>query len=248
MVRRSFPSGWASRFVLALTVTLVGWGVCFPVRADSGALSSNVYKDPKGYFKIRPPASWTVREYGSDPRGKVGFDYSSGTRKIQLKIIGMASNFPNFEALLSDCERTAERLRSRYRAKIVCSKGSLFGLPAVEAHVKLPNGFTQKQFQVLMGKNHYTFALGGHPDLFKRYLPLAKQSIGTFEPMFPVATPGDEKRHALASKIRLANLYLRIGKPQWALVAVEEGLKLDSGNQELLELHAQLLNSSGGKR
>ena len=35
--------------------------------------SEKQYVDPKGYFKIVPPAQWKIEEYPQDPRGKVAF-------------------------------------------------------------------------------------------------------------------------------------------------------------------------------
>jgi len=199
-------------------------------------LAQSVYSDPKGFFKIRPPEGWIIKEYPTDPRGKVDFNSSNAPPKAQLKVIGMASPFTDFDELLSDCRSGANRMQSRYGGSVVVNEITKFNVKAVEIIFSIPGIFKQLQHQILLGKNYYTFAFGGSPDQYDRYKTTALSSIDSFEPVFNEFSRGDALLHVIASKIRLAEVYLSIGRKDWALIVVEEGLSIDGQNKKLLEL------------
>jgi len=200
------------------------------------ALSQTLYSDPKGFFKIRPPDGWFINEYSSDPRGKVDFNSSNTSSKAQLKIIGATSPFSDFSGLLTDCRNGAERMRARLGGTSSVKEISKFNVKAVEIRFDVPGKFKQLQIQVLLGKNYYTFAFGGSPDQFERHEKVVLRSIETFVPVFKESSGGDSTSHIIASKVRTAELYLSIGRKDWALVVVDEGLKFDKQNKKLLEL------------
>jgi hypothetical protein len=205
-------------------------------------LSQTLYSDPKGFFKIRPPEGWFINEYATDPRGKVDFNSSNSTSKAQLKIIGQANPFPDFDALLTDCRNGAERMRSRIGGTSTVKEIIKFNVKAVEVQINVPGKFKQLQYQILIGKNYYTFAFGGTPEQFDRNERQANKSIETFEPIFKEITTSDYVSHIIASKIRTAELYLSINRKDWALVVINEGLQIDKQNKRLLELKDKGLN------
>jgi endonuclease YncB( thermonuclease family) len=65
-------------------------------------------------------------------------------------------------------------------------------------------------------------------------------SIATFEALPKKLSAGDARALAVATKIRLARLYIEVGRRDWALTAVKEGLAIDPENKELLQLEAKL--------
>jgi len=204
-------------------------------------LSSQVYTDPKGFFRIRPPAEWIVEEYKSEPRGKVNFNWVEGGRKAQLKLIGAANPFADFDALLQDCKNGIQAIQARWGATCEIKTTTLLGEKAVLILSSIPKlSFGQYQVQVLSGGSYYTVGYGGHDQVYDKYLSLAKLSIETLEALPRNAKPGEAQAHILASKIRIARLYTQIGKDDWALSAISEGLAIDPKNEELLQLRKRI--------
>ena len=205
-----------------------------------GDLANKVYADPKGFFKIRSPQGWTVQEYKADPRGKVDFNRIEGAHKVQLKVIGAANPFADFDALLRDSRGQIERLRARvggeYDLKIV----TFCGQKAALLLIVLPSGFHQYNMQIIARGHYYTLAFGGHEKLYEKYLPLVRASMETLDPVATNVKPEDARAHIVASKIRLARLYAKVGKTRWARTAVKEGLSIDPQNTELLVLKRDL--------
>lgn len=224
-------------FALVVSISAV---VFAQQTATAGArdivLSQTLYSDPKGFFKMRPPEGWFINEYSSDPRGKVDFNSSNTSSKAQLKIIGATSPFSDFDGLLADCRNGAERMRARLGGTSSVKEINKFNVKAVEIRFDVPGKFKQLQFQVLLGKNYYTFAFGGPPDQFDRHEEVVLRSIDTFEPVFKESSESNAISHIIASKVRTAELYLSIGRKDWAVVVVDEGLKLDKEHKKLLEL------------
>ena len=213
--------------------------------AIARGLASQVYSDPKGFFKIRPPAGWTLEEYKSDPRGKVNFNWNEGGKRAQLKVIAAANPFANFDALLQDCKNTMQRIEARYGATYKVEKTTLLSEKAAVIHTSLPNGFRQYQVQLLLAGNYYTFGYAA-PDqqLYDKYLLLAQASIQTLEALPRKAKPEEARAHVLASKIRLGHLYIEMGKKDWALTAINEGLDIDPKNDQLLQLKKDIAAQS----
>ena len=235
--------------VTVLVVVFVAIGLLpFRIYAESSGsrltevakLANQVYTDPKGFFKIRPPAGWTVEEYSADPRGKVNFNFIEGSMKIQLKLIASSNPFDNFEALLQDCQNGVERLRARMRGKYKVSAITFLNQKAVEVLMFLASGFKQRQVQLMAGGNYYTIVFGTHRQLYNKYLPLVKASMETLEILPKQAKSGEARAHIVASKIRLARLYIQIGRQDWALISINEGLTINPQNEELLRLKMEV--------
>jgi hypothetical protein len=207
---------------------------------QQAVLSDTPYVDPKGFFKIVPPQGWSIKEYSADPRGKVDFDLAPGPLTAQLKVIGQISPYSGFEALLRDVELQLARMRERHGASTNVDKVTVDGEPAVRATIELPGKLKQLNLQMLRGKSHYTMAYGARPDLFDKYRPLVDKSIESFEPVAKEWSKEEAARHVAAGAIRRANLYIQLGRKDWALKAIEEGLAYSPGNKDLIALKKQI--------
>ncbi len=235
-----------SMWFLALGIAVVSTGLLSSgIYADpseqqvlgAAKLANEVYTDPKGYFKIRPPAGWAVEEYAADPRGKVNFNCTEGGRKAQLKVIGAASPFADFDELFQGAENARERLRARVGGTHSVETTTLLGQKAALSLTSLANGFKQYLVELIAGGNQYALAFGtADQEVYEKYLPLAKASMETLEPLPKAAKPEDARAHTIASKIRLAQVHMQIGRKDWALTAINEGLAIDPKNQQLLRL------------
>jgi hypothetical protein len=210
------------------------------VLAQEAVLSEKMYVDPKGFFTIVPPRGWAINEYSSDPRGKVDFDVTPGPLAAQLKVIGAASPFDTFEAMVADTEGSAGRMRQRFGGSWTVEKISLDGQPAVKMTGGIPGKSKNLVFQTLRGKSYFTLAYAARVDLFDKHYSTVMTSIESFQPTLKVLSKQEAARHIAASRIRLANLHIQLGRKDWALKAIEEGLAADPGNKELLDLKKQV--------
>lgn len=75
--------------------------------AATQTLADNWYSDPKGYFRIVPPAGWEVTEYPEDPRGKVAF---TGPDDVELRVLVNAVDFDSVDRLESFCRELAQQI------------------------------------------------------------------------------------------------------------------------------------------
>lgn len=237
--------------VLVLNIALMSIGMLsFEIRAESSKqqvgeaakLANEIYTDPKGYFKIRPPAGWTVEEHETDPRGKVNFNSTEGGKEIQLKVIGAANPLWTSTNSSKTVRMVLSAFVHAWAEHIARSVETitLFGQKAALILTSLPNGFKQYQVQLIAGGNYYTMAYGTDRQVYEKYLPLAKASMETLEALPKQAKPEETRDHTIATKIRLAQLYVQIGRKDWALTAVNEGLNFDPENKELLSLKKQI--------
>ena len=81
--------------VSVLSLVFAIWYAESTVAQEAKAqLSRTRYVDPKGFFKIVPPAGWRIREYPQDPRGKVAF---MGPGDVALRVLTNPVDFTSFE-------------------------------------------------------------------------------------------------------------------------------------------------------
>ena len=171
-------------------------------------LLGNEYVDPKGFFKIRPPAGWQISEYIDDPRGKTDFNSSPNKPRAQLKIIGMASPFSNYEKFIHDSEMQCERLKSQYKqynVSITTEKTTFADVPAFKVYFTIPNNLNQMTIGFLMGKNYYSLLFGAPPDLYKEFFSVAMISFESFEPILKNVTEDEVVKHNAQFKIEDCN-------------------------------------------
>src|SRR4030042_6157700 len=231
-----FSLAVSSALLLTLSVTTIMFAqeTLSKDKREAG-LSQSVYTDPKGFFRIRPPDGWLINEYPSDPRGKVDFNSSNQPPRAQLKLSGSISPFSNFDELLQDCRIGGERVRTKFGGTYNVNATTKFETKAVETTWDVPAKLRQKAIHVLLGKNYYTFAFASPPELFEENYGIVLKSMQTFEALQSNIS-GTAESHIVASKIRTAEVYLQIGRKDWASVVIDEGLQIDKQNRRLLEL------------
>jgi hypothetical protein len=211
-------------------------------QSSTKELSETVYSDPKGFFRIRPPAGWQVEEYPNDPRGKVKF-VCPEDRSITLMVVGMATDMQNFEELLNDSKQDAARTTEKYRAVNATSSTettTFDNAPAVKGTMTVPGQAKQTSLAFLRGKRYYMLSYFAPLDLYDKYLGVATVSMNSFDPVSKEVTGKDAIVALVASKKRLAELNMQMGFTDVALRAVEEGLAVDPQNQELKDLKQRI--------
>lgn len=205
-------------------------------------LSETPYHDPNGFFIIKPPAGWTVKEFPNDPRGKVKF-IAPGVRGVSLLIIGMATDMSSINDVVSSTEKSEKRLKSKYQRFNPSGSHEIiewYGQPAVKSYFLLPNRFKQESLEFLVGKQYYNPSYAASTSHFAKYKEQAMLSIRSLEPLLKELSSGDAKKHLVASKLRLAKLNIYLGYNEVALRAIREGLEIDPKNEELLNLEKTL--------
>jgi hypothetical protein len=225
--------------ILATLVLAIG-------QAAAPQLAATSYSDPKGFFQIRPPDGWTIHEYPDDPRGKVDFrtptpgDWRQ-SGGAELKVVGMINaSGRDVAAMRTEIEGAAERLRARLGATIQVADTTLFGLPAVRVTIDQQGKLRQEAIEVIIEPNRYNFTFGAPPDGYDRYRAIAMKSIETMLPILRDLPKGEANAHVVASHIRRAELYLQMGQREWALEAIDEGLRLDPRNAKLLQMRQEM--------
>jgi hypothetical protein len=196
---------------------------------DKAAKNENsqptVYVDPKGYFKILPPAGWRVQEYPQDPRGKVAFIADRGL--MDLRVLAKAVDIPDYDGLV----KNLKDIETQLGVPMNIEPSVFNGMPAIKrvATVTL-QGITQK------------LLYGAPPNVFDKHYETAWQSMLTYEPLKreKPASPEEARKHEAAKWIRLARIALEMGKTQAAKDAVSAGLEADPENAELKQLKSEL--------
>lgn len=210
-------------------------------------LSENVYIDPKGFFKIRPPAGWIIKEYSDDPRGKVDFNSSPSQPLAQIKIIGQISKFNSIEEALQAERMGLDRLRARLKQSGLDLQGNtelsnMFNKRVIKGVNNIKGKLNQEIIWLLINNNYYTICYGAPPDLFDKYYSLAMKSINTFDPVGKIGAGKEAEQHTIASIIRRAQLYIQMGQKETAMKILNEGLEIYQGNKELINLKNQIEN------
>lgn len=202
-------------------------------------LSEKVYSDPKGFFSITAPMGWQVQEFKDDPRGKVKFICQDAFNTV-IQVIGAVSAFSNFDELIDDAKMASQRLESKYNASTTIERTYFAGVPAMKFVFSIPGKLKQIQIQFLLGKNHYTLAYGAPPDRYDEFNSIAIMSFETLEPILKDVKKDESIKHIVASKLRTAKLLFQNGQTDYALIIVNEGLKLDQNNEDLMKLKKQI--------
>jgi hypothetical protein len=232
-------------FLLFLTLTIIFvLGIIKILEAQSSnkqILARNIYIDPKGFFKIRPPEGWEIEEFKDDPRGKVKFIHPNVFNTV-LQVRGQANPYSSFEELVVDCERDSERLKSNLRAVTTIERISFANAASVRINITIPGKLKQIQIKFLLGENYYTLAYGAPPDKYAEFLSTVMMSFESIEPILKNVKEEEMIRHLVAGKLRTSRNLVRAGEMEYALIIVNEGLNIDPNNKELIELKKQIEN------
>jgi len=210
-------------------------------------LSENVYIDPKGFFKIRPPAGWIIKEYSDDPRGKVDFQSSTTKPLAQIKIIAQISKFNSLEEAIEveriGHERTKSRLKqSGMDLKVTTEITTKWGNRVIKDVSIVPGILKQEVISMLINNNYYIIGYASTPDLFNSYYTIAMKSINTFKPVAKKGGAKEAEQHAIASIIRRAQIYIQMGQKETAIKLLKEGMEAYPGNNKLSIFYKQIEN------
>jgi len=189
---------------------------------------STLYKDPKGYFMIRPPANWRIQEYSQDSRGKVAF---IGPPNTDLRVLAKGSDFDSFDDLLN----TIKDIEERIGINTDIQKITFLGRPAVKRNFTA-RGLKLLAIDFIEGKVTHNLQYTAPEYKYDKYLAVALKSMNTYETILRDVSSQDVKNHTVAQKLRLGQLFLEQGNKDLALVYVKEGLEIDPENPKLLRL------------
>ena len=213
--------------------------ICFPfITSDfaEGAgdqLANKRYVDPKGYFKIVPPAGWRSQEYPQDTRGKVVF--ISPESNIDLRVLVNAVDFSTTEDLVGFCKDIEKRIGINTNIERITFGGS----PVVKRVFQFKG---QKFYAIdfLVGKVDHNLQYGGSPDKYDKYLSVAMKSMETYEPIMRDVSDKEMTKHLVAKNLRLAQLMIENGNFDLAMEFVKEGLEASPNDSELLKMKKQI--------
>jgi len=200
--------------------------------AATQTLADNWYSDPKGYFRIVPPAGWTVTEYPDEPRGKVAF---TGPDDVDLRVLINAVDFDSVDRLESFCRERAQQVGVEMNIK----RTEFDHRPAIERSFEY-QGQRFRYIDFLVGKVDHNLAYGAPPSQYERYLPVVTKSMETYSPVSSEVSTGDAAKHAAAKQYRLAQIMLENGSTKLAAECVAEGLRADPSHAGLFALKKQI--------
>jgi len=200
---------------------------------EPAKLAAKQYVDPKGFFKVIPPANWKVQEYPNDPRGKVAFLAPGGDADFRVLINAVDSSTIN--ALIKFCRDLEKRIGINTNIK----KIEFFGRPAVQRSFQL-QGKEVLAIDFLVGQTDHNLQFVGSPDKFNIYRDLIMKSLETYEPISRKVSDQEATKHLVAKKVRLAQWMIENHNYSQAMAFVKEGLQIAPNEAELLKLQKEL--------
>lgn len=212
--------------LLCLTVAVCG-------QTKGGQLAAKRYVDPKGYFKIVPPEGWRVQEYPQDPRGKVAF--IGPESNVDLRVLVNAVEFSTIDELVSFCKS----IEARTGLSTNIQRTEFGGRPAVKRSYEM-KGVQFFMYDFLVGSVDHNIQYGAPPNAYQKYMSIITKSIETYEPIARTASEKEASQHAVAKKLRLAQLMMDNGNYDLALDYIKEGLEISPKDQKLLELKKEV--------
>jgi len=196
-------------------------------------LSSKRYADPKGYFKIVPPAGWRVQGYPKDPRGKVAF--IGPEANVDLRILVNAVDFSTTDELVTFCKG----IEARTGLSTNIQRTKFGGRPAVKRSFEV-KGRKLYVIDFLVGSIDHNIQFCAPANIYQKYLSLVTKSIETYEARAQAASEKVVAQHAVAKKLRLAQLMMEDGNYDLALVYIKEGLEISPKDTRLVKLKKQI--------
>lgn len=209
-----------------------------PAQVKDTQLSAQRYVDPKGYFTIVPPDGWRAQEYPQDPRGKVAF--IGPDPNVDLRVLVNAVDFSTINELVSFCKS----IEARTGLSTNIQRTEFGGRPAVKRSYEM-KGIKFSMIDFLVGSVDHNIQYGAPANVYQKYLPVVTISIETYEAVARVTSEKEVSQHAVAKKLRLAQLMIDNGNYQLALDYIKEGLEISPKDQELLELKKEVEGKIG---
>ncbi len=222
----------------AVSITIISLFLVFQAignanaQSTTGKLAKNRYSDPNGYFKIVPPAGWRIQKYPQDPRGKVAF---TGPAGVQLRILAKGLDHNSFEKMVEQIKGIEGKIGTNTNIE----KIRFSGKPAVKRTFSF-KGVRILFIDFMIGNTTHNLMYSASPTEFEKYLSLARESMNTYEPTLRGVSAEDVKKHAIASSLRLSQIFFEQGNYDLAMEFIKEGLEVEPNNAELLELKKKI--------
>jgi len=221
---------------LLINITFIGL-ICIFASTIHGEkqLSKSRYSDPKGYFKLVPPAGWRIQEFPQDTRGKVAF--FAPESNVDLRVLVNAVDFSTIEELIAFCKDVESRIGTSTNIERI----TFDGRPAVRRTFQM-KGMKLYYIDFLVGKADHNIAYTAAPSAYNKYLPVVMKSIETYTPILHNISDDDIIKHSVAKSLRLAQLMIDSGNFDLAKEFVKEGLAIDPSNKDLISIEDKLKN------
>jgi len=201
-------------------------------------LSDSVYTDPKSFFAFRLPENWVLKEFPSDPRGKIALDDG--------KVNGCAINVLVQYHSISGFDELCSRITSNVSNMGVNAKYDTLTLKTYRIHkcqfTAPMSGQTRERvgFRFLAGGTYHDIQFSFAPGSQSKYKAFMANFLNSY---YVLNTSKDEDMagvHQAAKYYRLSQLALQVNDTLSALEFVESGLEHDSTNKELNSLRMKL--------
>lgn len=201
---------------------------------DAQRLAQKRYVDPKGHFKILPPAEWKVQDYPHDPRGKVAFTHPNSAA-IDMRVLCGDMGTHTIDGIIESYKDAEARLGT----KILFERTTFAGFPAVTLTYQ---GAGKKFYAIdfLVGRVRHNLQFGAPISEYNQWLPLTRTSFDTYEPLFKESSDAEAQQNLTANKLRLAQIMVQIGRMDLADEYVKEGLALSPNSKELRDLQQKI--------
>jgi hypothetical protein len=192
------------------------------------------YTDPKGRFKINPPAGWKVRETREDPRSKVAF---IGPRpQVDLRVLVSDWETSNFEVFHRDMKANVEDVQRQTGAAVELKRERFLDRESLFRAFTY-QGVQMTSFMFLEGRAKHDVQYGAPPAIYADYEKVVMAALATYEPLEAGRSPsGGAKAHRVANALRLATLFVEMKQFQEAREHIDRGLAIDPQNVRLMAL------------
>jgi hypothetical protein len=207
-----------------------------PAPPEKG-LAQSLYEDPRGYFRLLPPATWKTTAYPDDRRGKVAF--IGPEPDVDLRVLASDWGVADFDAFLAQMQENAAEAEARMGVEVTMARDKLLGRDVVRRSFTY-RGIRMTAFMFPEGGIKHDVQYAAPEAAYPQYEAVVMAAISTYEPLAPSSSEGASKDHALANIRRLATLFLEMDRADLARVYVERGLAIEPGNAELLELQQRV--------
>lgn len=198
-------------------------------------LSEKRYSDPKGFFKIVPPANWQIHEYPQDPRGKVAF---YGPEEADFRVLAKVDTGLN---TFEDLWEALKEIESNIGIPTNMKKIDFLGWPAIQRTFSA-KGHNMFSIDFIERNVWHNLFYGTLPSKYDKYLPVVVKSMNTYETMLRNVSESEMQKHIVAQKLRRAQLFIELGELKLALECVNEGLQFEPNNSDLLSLKNKINN------
>jgi hypothetical protein len=200
------------------------------------------YTDPRGYFIITPPQGWDTLDYPSESRGKVAFSTTEGDQLVEIRVLVQVTQVTDFQEFVKKLKANVANLGLQAEWQVM----EFSDMPAIRSIMTYSgNGVTRKilNLRFLDGNIYHDIQFSSDPALFDKYQDVVAKVVAGYE-IVKRPDKGDDsataKQQQAEKYLVLAKAALEIGEKTSAAAFVEEGLKNDPENKDLLSLKESL--------